>query len=167
MRSHCFERLAPATTPSILRDPARIVYYNVCGPGMIVEVRKRYCEATGSMVVMRYRFGRIPVMEFSLKTSSQFSNGIPQSLDGEVSEDTTWSTRPQIMGFDEPLFPSTNLVFLDFLHDGNGPLLSILLVPLFGAPFDSEQMDRWLDFLFLYNPKIQAYFTFDDHACVQ
>jgi hypothetical protein len=57
--------------------------------------------------------------------------------------------------------------FLDFLHDGNGPLLSILLVPLFGAPFDSEQMDRWLDFLFLYNPKIQAYFTFDDHACVQ
>jgi hypothetical protein len=59
MRSHCFERLAPATTPSILRDPARIVYYNFCGPAMIVEVRKRYCEATGSMVAMRYRFGRI------------------------------------------------------------------------------------------------------------
>jgi len=51
------------------------------------------------------------VMEFSLKTSSQFSNGIPQSLDGEISEDTTWSARPQIIGFDEPLFPSTNLFF--------------------------------------------------------
>jgi hypothetical protein len=72
------------------------------------------------------------------------------------------------MGFDEPLFPSTNLVFfLDFLHDGNGTLLSIFVVPLFGASFDSEQMDGWLDFLFLTNPKIQAYFTFDDHACVQ
>lgn len=34
-------------------------------------------------------------------------------------------------------------------------------VPLFGAPFDSEQMDGWLDFLFLYIPKIQAYSAFD------
>jgi len=65
------------------------------------------------------------------------------------------------------LFSLRQTRFLDFLHDGNGPLLSILLVPLFGAPFNSEQMDGWLDFLFLYNPKIQAYFTFDDHACVQ
>lgn len=66
------------------------------------------------------------------------------------------------MSFDDPLSPSRPSFFrFFFLHDRTEPLLSILLVSLFGDPFDSGQTDGWLDFLFLHLTD-SGVLTFDD-----
>jgi len=58
-------------------------------------------------------------------------------------------------------FPYYGPRLLDFLHYGNGSLLSILLVPLLGASFNSEQKDWWLDFLFSTSQRFRRKVTFD------
>jgi hypothetical protein len=75
-------------------------------------------------------------------------------------------TGPWTIGVKQAYFPFYDLVFLDFffLHDGDRHLLSILLVPQYGALAIASRWSGWLGFLFLffpYIPKIQAYSTFD------
>lgn len=110
---------------------------------------------------MRYWFGTIPARwKFSLKTSSQFYNGFARS---PMAKFPGRELNPLGHGswFGWTFSHSTNLFRLFFLHLGLGFCFLFFLCLTFGAPFDSEQMDGWLDFLFLYIPKIQAYFTFD------
>jgi len=135
-------------------DPAR-AFYPFYRLGSIVRVPKDYSENTGSMRLCVIGLQEYPRSRH-FPRNFHFSNGILglqwQIFCGTAADDWfRWAPH------------STNLGFR-LLHDGNGCLLSILLVPLLGA--SRQRADGWLVFLFLYIPKNQAYDT-GRHACVQ
>jgi len=89
-------------------------------------------------------------MEFSLQTTFQFSNGIPESVMAKYLwirldrlRHGTWASRTSSL---QPTF------VLDFLHDGKGLCFLFFLSHYLARPYDSEQT-RWLDFLFFSHPK--------------
>jgi len=128
---------------------------NICGPGLVVEVRKiRWNRRIYDG--MRYWHEEIPTRRnFPLSSVCSVQQRHSSVLDGEFSPGMNWST---VMGFDEPFSSRTS--FLDFFcMMGMASCFSILLVAL-PAPFP-QRADWWLDFLFSLSQRFRRTFTFD------
>jgi len=120
---------------------------HICGPELIVEVRKDMARLTG------YEWLCVTGLEeypwdgtFSFRrvfsSAAAFLSFSWRNICGYDSIDFAMDC-----GFREHSSLQPDFVLDFFSAWRNRPLLSILLVPLFGAPFSSEQTG-WLDFLF-------------------
>jgi len=126
-----------------------------------VEVRKGQAGLTGSMMVMRYWFGRTPVRwDFRYRRVFQFSNGIPQSLMAKYLWIRYDRFRPWTTGF-ENLFSSTDLCFRFFCMMERASCFLFFLSHYLARLLGSEQTGR-LDFLFSSSQRFRRTFTFDD-----